>query len=499
MAYDDDFEFDDEQDPLPDASSRVRVTRRSQARGTQAKSGASQFDDAYDDDNVSGSVYGRASAPLPADSSRRRQFTSSMPSTRERVGSLVVAGICVVLAITLVIVGVQLFLNNGGSGEEAQTQTETQAQGENQGEGENATSEGEGETTETPATSAASLTLSMIGDMVLHPSVYNSGTTDGGATYNLDHLFTHVASELSQSDVRIVSQETILGDASLGYGWNPEFCAPQEVGDAEANAGFNVVLKASDRSLDKGYNGLHSEISFWNEKHSDVTVLGARDVQSDNPASFDTVYVYEKNGIKVAILNYTESTGVLRADTDGAIATLDKQLIERNVEEAKRQADFVVVCAHWGNDGYSSPAQTQIDMANYLCGLGVDVVIGTHPHVLQPVEVITGDDGHQMICYYSIGTFISGYAGDDYMIGGIAHVTFDKSGDTARISGYGLTPVVTHKGDGADETTYLLSDYTADVAATNGAGTTVEYAQQHAADILGENYNAETMRLWVSI
>ena len=488
MAYDDEFEFDDEQDTTSmRATSQEDGSRRRQARRTQARSSSSRFDDDYDNETL----YGRASAPLPADSSRRRQFTSSMPSARERVGSLVVAGVCVVLAITLVIVGIQVFLNGRGDepAEEPTAQEQQQETSENTDEGETADT--------TPQTATA--TLSMIGDMVLHPSVYESGTTDGGETYNLDHLFAHVGSALSSSDLRIVSQETILGDASLGYGWNPAFCAPQEVGDAEANAGFNVILKASDRSLDKGYAGLHSELSFWEEKHPDMAVLGARDVESDDPGTFDTVYVYEKDGLKIAVLDYTESTGVLNADTEGAIATLDEQLIERNVEEAKRQADIVVVCTHWGNDGYSAPAQTQTDMANYLCGLGVDVVIGAHPHVLQPVEVITGDDGHQMVCFYSLGCFISGYAGDDYMIGGIGHVTFEKSGDTARVSGYGVTPVVTHKGTGTDETTYLLSDYTEDVAATNTAGTTVEYAQSHAAEVLGEGYDPETMRLWVDL
>ena len=483
MAYDDDYEYEEQATssmPTSQAGARRRQTRR-----TQTTTRASRFDDAYDEETI----YGRASAPLPADSSRRRQFTSSMPSTRERIGSLVVAGICVVLAITLVIVGVQLFLNGRGTTDDTGTEQTQPVEGEG---------EGEGEGTVAPS-ATVSLTLSMIGDMVLHPSVYNSGTTDGGVTYNHDHLFTHVMSELSLSDVKIVSQETLLGGASLGYGWSPAFNAPQEIGDAEAKAGFNVILKASDHTLDKGYDGLHNEIAFWNEKHPEVAVLGARDVRSDNPASFDDVYVYEKDGLKVAVLNYTESIGLLYSDTDGAIATLDEQLIERNVEEAKRVADVVVVCAHWGNDGYSSPAQTQTDMANYLCNLGVDVVIGTHPHVLQPVEVITGTDGHQMICFYSIGCFISGYAGDDYMVGGIAHVTFEKAGDTTRVSGYGLTPVVTHKGEGTEETTYLLADYTEEVASTNTAGTTVEYAQQHAADVLGELYNAESNRLWVNL
>lgn len=488
MAYDDEYEFDDGQDTTSmSVSSEQDGARRRQARRTQTRSKSSRFDDSYDKETL----YGRASAPLPADSSRRRQFTSSMPSTKERVGSLVVAGICVVLAITLVIVGVQVFLKGRGNAEEPATQQEQTQTGEGE-------TQGEGEGTEvTP--SSASVTLSMIGDMVLHPSVYESGTTDGGVTYNEDHLFAHVTPILSNSDVKIVSQETILGDASLGYGWNPQFCAPQEIGDAEAKAGFNVILKASDRSLDKGYDGLHSELSFWNEKHPDVAVLGARDVQSEEATYFDDIYVYEKDGLKIAILDYTESTGVLNADTEGAIATLDEQLIERNVEEAKRQADFVVVCTHWGNDGYSSPAQTQTDMATYLCSLGVDVVIGAHPHVLQPVEVITGEDGHQMVCYYSLGCFISGYAGDDYMVGGIASVTFEKEGDAARISGYGLTPVVTHKGSGTEETTYLLADYTEEVAATNTAGTTVEYARNHAAEILGEGYDSETCRLWVTL
>lgn len=439
-------------------------------------------------------VTGDVQAPLPATSRRHRDFTQSIPSARERTTSLAIGGACAALAVILLVWVVFMATGQGAGGSSTDDHQALVASS-------SAASSSVAADTPEPAPTTAS--LAMIGDVVLHPSVYSSGQRSDGS-FDFAHLFAHVGNALSGSDLALVSQETLLGGADFGYHYQPGFNGPQEVGDAEVAAGFNVVLKASDHSLDEGYDGLHAELQFWESEHPEVTVLGVRDVESADPGSFDDVYVYEKDGLRIAVLDYTTSNNPYGSwydqDSEGAVDTYDEGLLTRNVQEAKRQADLVVVCLHWGTDGSTTPSDDQREVAQLCCDLGVDVVLGAGPHVLQPVEVLEGTDGHQTVCYYSLGSYISGFYGDAYLVGGIAQLTFEKASDgTARVTGYGLTPVVTHKGQGEDETVYLLSDYTDALAETNSAGLSVDSARQVAADALGSAYDETTSSLWVDL
>lgn len=441
---------------------------------------------AQSDDNDRPGGRGGIQPPLPAVTKvreeRRELMRRRVPSSRERSMSLAAGAAIAALSVVLLVWVVAMAFGGSSSGGDA-----------------DATASSSSGAPAEAAPSTASVTLSMVGDVVLHPSVYSSGQL-GDGSFDFSHLFAHVGEVLDGSDIQIVSQETPIAGASYGYSYQPVFNGPTEVGDAEAAAGFNVVAMASDHTLDKGYDALHDELAFWEKGHPDVEVLGVRDVRSDDPGSFDDVYVYEKDGVRVAVLDYTASLGLFVSDPEGAVSVLDESQLERNVEEARRQADFVVVIAHWGDDGSTTPNTDQRQAAQLCANLGVDVLIGTHPHVLQPVEVVSGNDGHQMVCFWSIGSFISGFAGDSYLVGGIAQVTFEKSSDgVAAVASYGLVPVVTHKGTGTAETVYPLSDYTAAVAATNTAQLSPEAAQQVASSVLGEAYDADSSRLEVSL
>ena len=157
----------------------------------------------------------------------------------------------------------------------------------------------EASNTDSPVT----INVMMIGDMLIHRGVYRSGTTDN-VNYNFDHLFANILDDIEEADMRIVNQETILGGTEMGLDEYPNFNSPQEIGDAEVEAGFNIILHATNHALDKGLTGLNTTVSYWRTNHPEMSVLGIYDSQEDA----DEIYVYEKEGFKVAVLNYTYGT-----------------------------------------------------------------------------------------------------------------------------------------------------------------------------------------------
>jgi len=342
------------------------------------------------------------------------------------------------------------------------------------------------------------MTVAMIGDVLMHTYCVDSGAQADG-TYNFDHIFANITDELSPFDVRVVNQETVLGGTELGLSDFPQFNSPQEIGDAEAEAGFNVVLCASNHSMDVGYEGLHRELEFWATNHPEVSTIGATDVLSDDPQPANPCYV-TVDDFTVAFLNFTDSTNGIE-DPYGAVARLWEQTVLEQVAGAKANADMVVVFPHWGEENLLEPTDRQRYLAQLLLDAGVDVVIGAHSHTLEPVEVLTGADGHQMVCYWSVGNFISAMETSENMVGGMAELTLRKDADgTCVVESYALKPVVTHWGSGDAMTTYLLSDYTSALAASNGhANMGVDWVQAHCASVLGEDYNRADCQLYVEL
>ena len=314
--------------------------------------------------------------------------------------------------------------------------------------------------------------LLMVGDILLHDNVQNSGKLSDG-TYNYDHLFANVIEEVQAADVAIANQEVILGGVELGLSGYPRFNGAYEVGDALVKAGFDVILHATNHTMDKGKEGLVNCMNFWEEKYPEVAVLGVFDSQE----SFDNdIYVYEEDGLKVAILNYTYGTNGLPVPSDMpyAVAMLEKEKVIEDLQKAEEIADFTVVCPHWGTEYQHKPSEEQKEWAELFMEYGADLVIGAHPHYIQPVEMLTGDNGEEMLVYYSLGNFInstsdSGRGTADRMIGGMAKVTIAKTEEgEAYIKTYGVEPLVTQLLYGPQEiTTYFLSEYTEELAVEN--------------------------------
>ena len=316
------------------------------------------------------------------------------------------------------------------------------------------------------------VTLLMVGDILLHDNVQNSGKLSDG-TYQYDHLFANVKKVVEEADLAIANQEVILGGTELGLSGYPAFNGPYEVGDALVNAGFDVILHATNHTLDRGKKALLNCLDFWKENHPQVAVLGAFDSQE---AYEEAVYVYEQDGLKIAILNYTYGTNGIPSPSDMpfAVARLEWEKVIEDINRANQLADFVVVCPHWGTEYQHEQSKEQEEWAQLFLEHGVDLVIGTHPHYIQPVELLTNENGEQMLVYYSLGNFInstneSGRGTADRMVGAMAKVTIAKNENgKAYIKEYGVEPLVTQLLYGTQEiTTYLLADYTQNLANEN--------------------------------
>ena len=348
------------------------------------------------------------------------------------------------------------------------------------------------------AATPTTIDICMVGDVLLHPSVYSSGRMADGS-YDFSHLFANVSDEVAACDLAIVDQETILGGTALGLSGYPVFNGPQEVGDAEVAAGFDVVLRASNHTMDRGYDGIHSELEFWRTAHPEVAVIGCADPQTEEPADSNNIYVYEKDGFRVAVLNYTYGLNGY-ADPKGAVNQLDEDRVREDCRRAREMADMVVVCPHWGTENVTGPDGEQERWASVFLECGVDVVLGNHPHVMGPVEVMIGADGHTMVCYWSVGNFVSGMDAPQNMVGGMACVTLERDATgTCRVASYAMKPLVTHINP-ADETTYFLADYTDELAATSKLPTvTPAWAHELCADVLGSGYDREKGELLVTL
>lgn len=342
------------------------------------------------------------------------------------------------------------------------------------------------------------VTMIMVGDILLHENVQESGKLPDG-TYNYDHMFAHVKEDVQAADIAIVNQEVILGGAEIGLYGYPNFNGAYEVGDALADAGFNVILHATNHTLDRGKKALVNCLNFWKTNHSDVVVLGIFESQE---AYDNDIYVYEEDGLKIAILNYTYGTNGMPTPSDMpfAVAILEESKVKADLQKANELADFVVVCPHWGTEYRHEQSSEQEYWAELFMENGVDLVIGTHPHYIQPVEMLEGENGEEMLVYYSLGNFInstgeSGRGTADRMIGGMAQITVAKTEDgKAYIKDYGVEPLVTQLLYGTQEiTTYKLEDYTEELASQNrildkDSVFDLKFCQELCREVFGELY-----------
>lgn len=311
----------------------------------------------------------------------------------------------------------------------------------------------------------------MVGDMLMHGRVMESGLKEDG-TYNFDHLFVNIKDTIENADLALVNQETILGGTELGLSGYPAFNSPYELGDSLVDAGFDVILHATNHTLDKGKTGVQNCMNFWDTNYPDIAYLGINKSQEEQDTD---IYIYEQEGIRIAILNYTYGTNGIPTPSDMPyiVNYLDEDKIIQDLKFAEENSDFTIVCPHWGTEYVLSATDSQKKWATIFMENGADLVIGTHPHVIEPMEMMTDENGNEMLVYYSIGNFVNGTSGTgegttNRMVGGIADITISlDENDEAYIEKYDVIPIVCHIDEKTEYTVYYLSDYTEELAKEN--------------------------------
>ena len=264
-------------------------------------------------------------------------------------------------------------------------------------------------------------TMVMVGDDLIHSSLYLDARTGKG--YDFKPQITYVKKYLSDNnfDIAYYNQESILGGSKYGYSSYPTFNSPQEVGDAMIDAGFNLVSTSNNHTLDTGWRAVLSSREYWNKQEkNDVYMVGSYS-SWDEKKKIET-RVLESNGITYALLNYTYGTnGIPVPSGKGYLVNLwetdidyinnpntdknyqkYKDTVKSDIEAIRDKVDVLMVAMHWGVEYTHKPTNYERDMAKFLADNGVDLIIGTHPHVIQPVEYI-GDT----LVFYSLGNFIS--------------------------------------------------------------------------------------------
>lgn len=309
------------------------------------------------------------------------------------------------------------------------------------------------------------ITLIALGDNLLHMPVVNSGKKEDGS-YEYSHLFTHLQPKIKHADIAVIGQETIFGGKELGYSGYPLFNSPTDMGLSLINEGFDVVLHASNHVLDKGVRGVENTLAFWKE-HPEIAVLGI----NESAEKQNKVFIKDIKGAKIAMLNYTYgANGFLPpADKNYLVNFIDEEKIEADVTYAENNADFTVAFMHWGTEYSIAPDAFQKDLAQKMCALGVDLIIGSHPHVIEPVEWIESENGNRCLVYYSLGNFVSRQLEARNILGGMADVTLMVSGDVVEISDASFRPIVTHYDRTYKEfAVYPLGNYSDGLAALHG-------------------------------
>ncbi len=286
--------------------------------------------------------------------------------------------------------------------------------------------------------------LAAVGDALIHENILNSGKQKDGS-YNYDAIFEHMKDYLSGFDVKIINQETIFVYDSKKFGGYPSFGTPKEVGDAMRAAGFNVITCATNHAYDRKEIGIQNTLDYWRKYKDSVLVTGIYGSQED----YDTLAIREYNGIKIAFLNYTTLLNSGAKKEPYYIRMYKEAAALKEIQAAKKKADFVIVLPHWGVEYEHEPSEKQEKMAKKLAEAGADAIIGCHPHVVQPVKVIKTSDGRRVPCYYSLGNFVSN----------MFWFKCQNGETTLRAAEY--TPIVNHMSkDDTKFTVYLLSDYT---------------------------------------
>lgn len=260
---------------------------------------------------------------------------------------------------------------------------------------------------------STSISLIMAGDNLINDKLYNAAKKDDGS-YDFKSMYSYIKDIVKNYDLAYYNQETILGGSEIGVSSYPAFNSPYEVGDATIDTGFNLVSLATNHTLDRGEKAIINSLNYWNNK-SNVLTSGSYLSNDDR----NKINIKEVNNITYTMLNYTYGTNGIKVpegkeylvniwpctgnnpDNDTKYQEY-KKVVKEDILRVRDKVDLLIVAMHFGVEYTHVPTKYQIDMAEFLSSLGVDIIIGTHPHVIMPITYI-----NDTLVIYSLGNFLS--------------------------------------------------------------------------------------------
>ncbi len=290
------------------------------------------------------------------------------------------------------------------------------------------------------------------GDLMQHESQLNAARQPNGL-YSYSPCYDYVRHEISSADIAIANLETTIGDKR--YGGYPSFCAPDSFLYAAKGAGFDILLFANNHCLDRGKRGALRTMQMMDSL--DIVHCGVYRDSADRARRYPLIV--EKNRFRIAILNYTYGTNGIPVPKPLIVNTIDKEIMAADIQKAKSmQPDAIIACMHWGDEYLSLPPKKVRATAEWLLQQGVDHIIGNHPHVLQPIDII--DDSITLkknAVIYSLGNLISGMYARKCDGGALVRLSMNKIFEMTRLNSlqYALTWVARPQRDGVDNFTIL--------------------------------------------
>lgn len=324
------------------------------------------------------------------------------------------------------------------------------------------------------------------GDNVIHPCIYleaKQRATKDTREYNFKPMYSDIIELVQSYDIAFINQETLMGGEELGYSGYPRFNSPQDLGYDLVEMGFDIVNIANNHMADQWEKGLKGTIEFW--RNQPVTLIG----EALNGDEYEIPDIIEKDGISIAFLSYTYGTNGLSlpASSELVVPYINDNDILRHISNAKDEAELVFVSVHWGEENTFTPTSEQKRLAKLMADAGVDVIIGHHPHVVQPIEWIEGKDGNKTLCIYSLGNLVSAMMYSQNMAGGF--LTFDiikTDNFKPYIENVKFLPTVFFYGMNYYSThLYMMEDYTD------------ELAKKHGTQIYGNYASAAQMKKYI--
>lgn len=404
---------------------------------------------------------------------RRRRRKSAAALLPFLIAALIMGSVAMIyLSIHIATVPSTPVLQGGSSSgvqpEKNQPPQQTQASQQTQ----EPTEEKQTQPTAEPEHVVSTATISATGDLLMHSTIFmnnaavNPECYRGEDGYNFDSIFKYVKEYTSAFDYAIANLETTLYGSQKPYSGNPKFNTPDEIVDGAKGAGFDMLLTANNHCNDTGLQGILRTLEVVREKG--LATLGTNLTNEE-----DKYQIVDVNGIQIGMLCYTyEDSRDPRLETfnynpldaagKGLVCAFPKfpdksrdpfyEGLEAQMKQMKEKgAEAIVLFLHWGEEYHLGPSSDQKKMAQKLCDLGVDVIVGGHPHVIQPIELLTSstDPAHKTVCLYSMGNAVSNQRRDKISScptghtedGMLFNLTFEKYSDgTVYLAGVDVIP-----------------------------------------------------------